>query len=463
MFQFIRTIYENFNFLISMFFISVIIILLLLNKKKAALAIVGATFFYKNLTFQLVSNMEIWKISVALLLISLPKTKKKAIKSINHISKPINALLIYIIYIVLTSSVFTLILPFTNISTYSSFSDNEGRIITQLVYYFLIFMLFFSPLISLSKIEDLIYVIRWIIIGILVLATFGVLQKISFMTTGLNLFPINRAGILDETDATLNNAFVSNITRINSLAGEPKHFSISLVIGIGMIMYGVNHSLIFIRWWPLWIITMLILLYFTYSTTGFVLLIIFIFIFIFRMRIKRIPLIGVSCLFIILIGYWLIQSESDAIYFVMQKTGLEIQDESIQEAIINNPLIFLIGVGAGNIHHFSIDYLPDDFGLFRDKAYKANSGLLFVLADAGLFGYLALTFCVYWLIRYIKIYCKKYILTNLEHRLLLYLSDITIMTFIVFNFRYTELFFLVMGLTSSAIVLVAQNHCKSNP
>ena len=50
----------------------------------------------------------------------------------------------------------------------------------------------------------------------------------------------------------------------------------------------------------------------------------------------------------------------------------------------------ITGLGLGNIHYYSVKYIPENFPLFKDTPYKANSGILFMISDYGIIGFITI-------------------------------------------------------------------------
>ena len=462
MFQSINYFYEEFNFAIVIAIFITVMILIFFNRLYVAFSLVMATFFFKNLSFELISNIEIWKLSMLVFLISGLTVNSRWLNGLSYVMKETNFLYLWLIYTLLTSFVFTLMLVYIDGigGSYIGFLNNEGRILTQGIYYLMVLSLLVSPLVTLCSINNVVNTLMWTAKGIVVLAFLGLFQKLAYDLSGIDIFPINRAGVFDAEAASLNNMYVSGVRRINSLAGEPKNFAIALVFCIGLIIFGIKYAFFSIWKWCGLLAVLLIALYYTYSTTGFILLVIMGLIYFFS-GVKRLKYLFLKSLFLlpilaIIFAAWK-YGEQDAVSFVVGKSDLEVQDESILEAILENPIIGIFGVGAGNIHQIAVNNLPSDFPLFKDKAYKPNSGFLFIISDSGVIGFILLSLGIFSLIRHAKRICEKNRGNSYETRLLLYLSDLLLMVFFMFLARFNEILFVVIGLLCATIIMVRRS------
>jgi hypothetical protein len=152
---------------------------------------------------------------------------------------------------------------------------------------------------------------------------------------------------------------------------------------------------------------------------------------------------------------WLLNAGADFLFSLEQqlsKTELEVQDESVIRALIENPGLFLTGTGLGNIHLFAVDYLPVNFPLFRDQGYKANSGLFFVVGDSGLIGLLILVAAPFF---GLQAYGRDRWRFCAEHRkeasVALALIFVSLLSFLL---RYDVFYFLLSGFVFSRLLVL---------
>ena len=187
-------------------------------------------------------------------------------------------------------------------------------------------------------------------------------------------------------------------------------------------------------------------LFFTYSTTGYawVAIVLIVLVFIRGVFHWRSILLMIGIVIIVFVSSVNISDENASVFNKqVARTGIEIQDETIKSYFLDEPIHAILGTGLGNIHHYAVKYFPVEFPLFRDTPYKANSGLLFMLADFGLVGILLLYLAFGLLIRknlsllkLVQIEQKK------EVKIIIYLS---LIFSILFLSRYNELFFIFFG------------------
>ncbi len=229
------------------------------------------------------------------------------------------------------------------------------------------------------------------IILIAVIAAYGaILQVLIVSFIGVNIFPIIGS------DDTVRSAYIMGLTfRATSFVGEPKHLGLLMSMGLTSCflirLFRIRTSGRLAVHKPM---VMVIALLMTLSTTGIAVTAggigVASVIFFRRLRGTDIAVaVGLALLLLTQIigsgGNFAIALEGQ-----LNKSELEVQDQSVVEGLLDNPSLILTGTGLGNIHIFAEDYLPPNFPLFRDGGYKANSGLFFVMGDSGLIGVLLL-------------------------------------------------------------------------
>jgi len=331
-----------------------------------------------------------------------------------------------------------------------------GRISTQTLYFLLTFGLFvFGLVLGRSiRIHDL---LKAIVMIATATAYFAIIQAVVFYSTQINIFPIIRA------DGSLESAFIQNLTfRASSFAGEPKHLGLMVALGLVCLWILKKAKLQTGKYWlhqPIALVTAALLslsatgLYITAASIGFLTVY-----FIRRIRSVEIffaaALLGVSA--IILLG-----SGGDfksTLVSQASKGSFEVQDVSVIRALANQPQLLIAGAGLGNIHLYAAEYLPEDFPKFRDSAYKANSGLFFILGDTGLIGLLL------FLLPHVQIIAAakrtRRNMTAIEQRQLFAVIALLLGSLISFLLRYNELHFLVLGIAFSIIAYLDREREK---
>lgn len=216
-------------------------------------------------------------------------------------------------------------------------------------------------------------------------AYLAILQILIFMFTRLDIFPIIGS------DNTMRSAFILGESfRATSIMGEPKHLGILMAFGLGAFyiarIFGISTGRFSVQN-P---IAMVIALVLSFSTTGIVVSIssLIILMTLFARHVQKSDFVFLFILFPIALFQFL-QANENFQAATLEQTGriaLERQDESVRDALLDNPLLAIVGTGVGNIHNYAVSYLPAEFPLFRDRGYKANSGLFYILGDSGLVG-----------------------------------------------------------------------------
>ena len=294
----------------------------------------------------------------------------------------------------------------------------------------------------IKSFDDITKCFKVLLYSIVTLSVFGVVQFFIVKTTGVNPFPINGS------DGVTHSGYVFNtVFRINSLAGEPKHMAIASVIGVIIIVTNKLNKIISIKFEKLILLLFLFNLFFTYSTTGYVLLTISLgaIVIINRLFNWKTFIFG-TLLMIIGVGLFSKLSEIEKKSFVIQKdkAEFEIQDQSIIDYFSDNPLNSITGLGLGNIHYYSVKYIPENFPLFKDTPYKANSGILFMISDYGIIGFITIILLILNVFEKNKKLLKSNNFSYKNESLII--TNFSLILFIIFLFRYYELFYIFLGI-----------------
>jgi hypothetical protein len=448
MLSFISFIYTNF---INVFvLLSVTVgIYFLFKKPLYTFYIAILTLPFKGLYLWVGTNIEIWKILSALTLLFYGPMLM--IRSYNQIKKNrfIHLLTFYILYVIMTTLLFLFFIPESDKHSVSGgFFKNEGRFLYQIGLFIITINLILWPIYVIKKEEDLSQIFKLIVYSNVVLASLGVVQELSIRIAGYDPFPINRPTGFDYEGGSLVVQGAETIHRMNSLAGEPKHLAIALIVGvIVIILYRLNGKKI-INYDLLMLTMLLVCLVATYSTTGYIWfgVVMVIIAGLYRFKIsKNIILLLVAAGITMGVMYYSTEG-NPAPYIVktINKAGLEVQDEAVFDFFKSEPLYTITGFGLGNIHFYAEAFLPPGFPLFRDAPFKGNTGFFFLLGDVGITGIIMLTFFVVGLVRSNSRFSAS---ENGEeaiiHRIFIHFA---IIASVMFLFRYFEFFFVALGI-----------------
>lgn len=423
--------------------VTIIGVYYIFTKPIYAFYIIIFTLPLRNFYIFFGTSFEIWKLlSFAFLVIKFPSLLKKILSILKkHMYiKVLSLLVLYIALSTIINNLFLINSDFSHIK--GGFLKNEGRIISQAVFFILTVNLLIIPFIVIKKRKEFINCLLALFYSSVFLSFLGFLQFFIVRFSGINPFPIKGSNGISHSGYIANKIF-----RINSVAGEPKHMAIAMVIGITIILLCRIYKIKLFRYsLPLFLLLMFNLFY-TFSTTGYVLLIVSLFTIYIIEGMLNFKIILISCFGLLLLIFTasnISGLEKDTFNKQIDRANFEIQDESIKNYFIDNPLHAITGTGLGNIHHYSMKYIPDSFPLFKDTPYKANSGLIYVISDYGLIGGLILVLLFYKILRKnIKI-LKSY-RGGIRSQLIL-VANLSFVIVSMFIFRYNELFFLFFGI-----------------
>lgn len=328
---------------------------------------------------------------------------------------------------------------------------SASRVITQTIYFAFLIGLFGIGLWS-GKFLTAINFLRATILIATIVAYGAIVQLLVMRYTGINIFPIIGS------DGTFQSAYIGEITfRTTSFAGEPKHLGILMATGLiycflaRLLNIPLGGRLALHK--PLAMFSALLL---SLSTTGFALvaagIVVAAALYFRRIRGLDLVLIGVV---VLAFSMQLIGVNDD--FFIsllsqLSKMEIEVQDQSVVQGLLNEPIFLLTGTGLGNIHMFAVDYLPPDFPLFRDHGYKANSGLWFVIGDSGLIGLLfLLAGPLFGLQGYVRV---RKSMTPEQRQDAMTALAIVLMSLVSFLLRYDVLFFLISGFAVTRLAML---------
>jgi hypothetical protein len=328
---------------------------------------------------------------------------------------------------------------------------STSRVITQTVYLGFLVGLFGVGLWA-GRFLTAVNFLRAVILIATIVAYGAIVQFLLVRFLGINIFPIIGS------DGTIRSAYIMQLVfRASSFAGEPKH--LGLLMSMGLIYCFLARLLRipsggrFAFHKPL---AMTIALLLSLSTTGFAITAIGIVaaavIFFRRIRGLDLALAGIAfaIIFTQVIGAG--GDFATSLLSQLNRMEIEVQDQSIVQGLLNEPLLLVTGTGLGNIHLFAVDYLPPDFPLFRDQGYKANSGLWFVIGDSGLIG-------LFFLLMGPLFGVQSYLhmrrnLTQENRRDALTAVAMVLVTLVSFMLRYDVLFFLISGFVVTRLAVL---------
>lgn len=360
------------------------------------------------------------------------------------------SMLLYYIYTVSVSVPLWLVFSAEGLGTDAT-GVSLSRVLTQLLYFGLVIGLYgFGA--RAGKHLTTFNLLKALIIIAAVAAYFALFQVLVVRLTGLNIFPIIGS------DNTIRSAYIMDTTfRATSFTGEPKH--LGLLMSVGLISFflarlfriPIGGRFVFLI--PLVMATALLM---SLSTTGMAIAAAGIGLSgtIFFRRLRKTDLAVIAILVTVLITQ-VIGSEGDfsgSLEKQILKLDFEVQDESVRLGLMNNPSLFFGGTGLGNIHLIAVDYLPENFPLFRDHGYKANSGLFFVMGDSGLIG---LLFLICGPLFAVQAYAQnRSKLTDIQRKEALTALALLLVSLLSFLMRYDPAYFLFSGFVFTRLVIL---------
>ncbi len=408
-----------------------------------------STIPFKSFYLWVGTNIELWKLLSALsLLFYWPSLVFRNYKNIKN-NRYFHLIIFFVAYAILLTILFLFLVPEGDKHrVVGGYFKNEGRFIYQILFFLITINLVLWPIFVIKDEEQLYKIFKIIATAGLVLTVAGIFQDLSIKLLGFNPFPIHRPTGFDYEGGTLYVEGAASRQRINSLAGEPKHLAIAIIVAFTSILLHRLNGLKIFRYDFAILVAFLLCLVETYSATGYiwygVVMMVVLFLYSFRVSKNIIALIVASAI-TLLIAYFSTNGEP-APYIVktINKTGLEIQDEAVFKYFRDNPFMAISGLGLGNIHFYAVNYLPRGFPLFHDTPFKGNTGFFFLLGDLGLIGLIMIFVIVAGLIKE-----SNRILFNLDKNSLKKYRIVIHFTFVVgtlYLLRHFELFFVSVGL-----------------
>lgn len=348
-------------------------------------------------TYNLGLNLNIFQITLLVTILSLFVQSLYIKKNILNLHNKL--ILIFLLYLTVDTIIMSL-----SIDTYLNFGNffrSEGRFITQIILYIFIFTLIPLAFNYIRKSDDIYKYLKAYLSGIIFLLFLGWLQFFIYHLSGVDIFPI-----AIEADGTIRTAIYNfqglEIFRMCSLGGEPKVFSMSLILGFFVIHVANRYKIFFFKHDYKLKYLILFTSFATFSSSGMALFIILLFIdillfqrfYIKKLSMKKIfgSILFFSILAVIIITYY------DVIWTIIELRLLERDvlsedyDAPIQLFLLDQPIFLFFGSGLGNIHNFAMEYVPNIYKHYMlDNLFVAKSGYLRIISELGLVGFFLFT------------------------------------------------------------------------
>lgn len=404
--------------------------------------------FYKSFYIFIGTRFDIWfLISLLFILMFFISWSKNYIE--NSKNKYETFIIIFVFYVIIISFINLFFLDEETIRQMSGgFFKNEGRIVSQIIFFILTINLIFISSRLIKNHENIKMMILLLLKSFILLSILGIVQYIFVIFLGQeNPFPIHGS------DGLHHSGYITDLMfRINSIAGEPKHMGIAMSTAIVLIILSKIHKLNLFKYEIFWLTTFLFNLFMTFSTTGYVLTLVGLLVVFILNGLINIKNFLYFILFAFLIFLVLTNLSDNLIFFFEKqflKASMEVQDDAIFKYLFEENIFHsIIGTGLGNIHYYAVDYLPINFPLFRDTPFKANTGFMYMVSEYGIIGILILYITTILLILKNLYYTRILKIVYPEEIIII---QLTVVFSIVFLFRYYEFFFLLLG------VMIAMN------
>lgn len=275
------------------------------------------------------------------------------------------------------------------------FLRNEGRYISQIINYSILFSVIYIIHHGIKNLESILKIVKYFILGIIILGVLGFLQQLFFIFFNLDILPLP-LGVDGVRVAGTFDYFGIQMIRICSLAGEPKSLGMFLAIGIVIVRLLTSFKIKLFKFQTVIVYLLLSLLFLTLSTSGFLLLAILWvaseLILRFSGILPRISILSLilGFLFISALIYLAepIENVINDRVFERDLTNEDF-DAVVKSFLIDNPHWLIFGSGIGNIHNLASPYIPDQLYYFmQENIFVAKSGYLRIISETGLVGFL---------------------------------------------------------------------------
>jgi hypothetical protein len=349
-------------------------------------------------------KLTIYQIVTILIIISTLFLSSKGKKNLFYVGN------FYIVFFFLYSVINTIVISLFFIDEFrelGGFFRSEGRYLSQIVLLAVSFSILPIAFNYIKEVKDIQKYLKVYLFALGFLAALGWVQFSVYSFSGIDIFPLNinqfgeiRSGLYDIEEI--------RIFRMSSLGGEPKGFSISLIMGFFIIhvfnAYGISFFKHDRRYKYLFLLTA----FSTLSTSGIVLFsILFIFYVLYALvkirklkevRLNKIifPLLIFLTICFTTYPYWNIVSSIIEERVFGRDLISEDFDAPIQTFLIEFPQYFLFGSGLGNIHNLAHPFIPNNaLHYMGESLFVAKSGYLRLVSELGLVGFSIFIYIVY--------------------------------------------------------------------
>ena len=302
-------------------------------------------------------------------------------------------ILLYLLYIVVDSIVMSNFI-IENYLRVPGYFRSEGRYISQLIFLILMFSIVPLAFNYIKSIQDAFKYFKIYLYALILLSILGWIQYSIYTVSGIDLFPIG------EREGISITGIWDGIFRISSLGGDPKAFSVSLVIAFFIIHVFNKNNIYFFKYDKYIKYLFFFTIFATFSTSGIVMFaIIYIIYNLYQLFISKSVskystkrfLYGIFILFLLI---FLIYQNLDFLSKVLDERILgrdiasEDSDAPIQIFLLKFPEYLIFGSGLGNIHNFAYPYiLPESMHYMKGQTFVAKSGYLRIISETGLIGF----------------------------------------------------------------------------
>ncbi len=278
---------------------------------------------------------------------------------------------------------------------------NQGRYISQIINYSLIFSTFYIFYFHIKSLNDVYNLLKFFMYGLIVTSFIGIAQEITYVLSSIDIAPLEAADNGVRTAGSFN-YFGLPMIRICSLSGEPK--SLGMFVTMGIIIFKVCNTfqIKLIKYSAFFTLLFYITLIFTLSTSGFVLLgILWVLSEVILLYFQLLPKISAAKFF-----SWIIIAVTISVFaeplnniindrIVERDIANEDFDAVVQMALKENPQWLVFGSGLGNIHNIAAKYIDrfENLGAYMDNnIFFAKSGYLRIISECGFVGFILFLF-----------------------------------------------------------------------
>lgn len=283
---------------------------------------------------------------------------------------------------------------------------SDGRFISQILLLLITFSIIPLAFNYIKSTKDIHVCFNVYLYALITLVVLGWIQYFTYSLIGFDLFPlsINQFG---DVRTGMDSIVGVSIMRMSSLGGEPKGFSISLVIGFFLIHVFNKYGISFFKYDVILKYLFLFTAFATLSTSGMVLFVILfvtytLYQFVKKTRGKiKAKNIFISVTILSVIGFMIMKNWEFTSLVVEQRVlGRDIVSEDfdapIQMFLSENPEYLFFGSGLGNIHNLAYSFISyEHLHYMGDSIFVAKSGYLRTVSELGIAGLVIFIFMIY--------------------------------------------------------------------